>query len=56
VVDNEVSYSELAAKLGVSKVTVQRYLDLLEKAFVAFRLGAFSRNLRNELTKTQKYF
>ncbi|GBR74061.1 putative AAA family ATPase [Candidatus Termititenax aidoneus] len=55
-IGNEVSYSELAAKLGVNKITVQRYLDLLEKAFVVFRLGAFSRNLRNELTKTQKYF
>jgi predicted AAA+ superfamily ATPase len=55
-VGSEVSYSELAVKLGLNKITVQRYLDLLEKAFVVFRLGAFSRNLRNELTKSQKYF
>ncbi len=55
-ITSEVSYNELANKLGISINTVQRYLDLLEKTFVIFRLGGFSRNLRNEVTKTSKYY
>jgi hypothetical protein len=53
---SEVSYNELANKLSISINTVQRYLDLLEKTFVIFRLGGFSRNLRNEVTRTAKYY
>lgn len=53
---NEVSYNELAQTLGSDQLTVQRYLDLLEKSFVVFRLPAYSRNLRNELTKSRKIF
>lgn len=53
---SEVSYNELANKLGISINTVQRYLDLLEKTFVIFRLGGFSRNLQNEVTRTAKYY
>lgn len=55
-VGNLVSYQELATLTGVSKQTVVRYLDLLEKSFIIFRLGSFSGNLRNELKKRQKYF
>ncbi len=55
-ITSEVSYNELANKLDISVNTVQRYLDLLEKTFVIFRLGGFSRNLRNEVTKTAKYY
>ena len=55
-ITSEVSYNELANKLNISINTVQRYLDLLEKTFVIFRLGGFSRNLRNEVTKTAKYY
>ncbi len=55
-VGNIVSYQELAALVGISKQTVVRYLDLLEKSFIIFRLGSFSGNLRNELRKRQKYF
>jgi hypothetical protein len=55
-ISSEVSYNELANKLSISINTVQRYLDLLEKTFVIFRLGGFSRNLRNEVTKTAKYY
>lgn len=55
-ITSEVSYNELANKLSISINTVQRYLDLLEKTFVIFRLGGFSRNLRNEVTKTAKYY
>jgi len=52
---SEVSYDELGQKLGMSKNTVEKYLDLLSKIFVIFRLRAFSRNLRKEITKAGKW-
>mgnify|MGYP001580070273 FL=1 len=55
-IGNQVSLSELASSLEMSKETVARYIDLLEKTFVLFRLAGFSRNLRKEITKTQKYY
>ncbi len=55
-VGNEVSLNELSRQLSVDVKTLQRYLDLLEKAFVLFRLGGFSRNLRNEVTSKAKYY
>lgn len=51
-----VSYHELANALKISSQTVERYIDLLEKAFVIFRLPPFSRNLRNEIGKKNKIF
>jgi len=51
-----VSYHELATTLKISSQTVERYIDLLEKAFVVFRLPPFSRNLRNEIGKKNKIF
>jgi hypothetical protein len=53
---NEVSLNELATQLSIDVKTVQRYLDLLEKAFVIFRLNGFSRNLRKEVTSKAKYY
>lgn len=55
-VGHEVSYNELAATLGIDQMTVRRYIDLLEKSFVVFRLRSFSRNLRNELKKSRKIY
>lgn len=55
-VGSEVSLSEIGTKIGVDYKTIQRYLDLLEKAFVLVRLGGFSRNLRNEITSKSKYY
>jgi uncharacterized protein len=55
-VGSEVSHTELAGQLGVDVKTVLRYLDLLEKAFVIIRLGAFSRNLRQEISNRAKYY
>lgn len=55
-VGNLVSFQELASLLGVSKQTIARYIDLLEKSFIIFRLGSFSGNLRNELRKRHKYY
>lgn len=53
---NEVSYSEIAKQLGVSRLTVQKYLDLLEQSFVIFTLKSFSRNLRKEISKSVKIY
>lgn len=54
---NEVSYHELAQTVGnIDTATVEKYLDLLEKAFVIYKLSAFSRNLRNEIKKGKKYY
>jgi predicted AAA+ superfamily ATPase len=55
-IGSEVSHDELGRKLGISKNTVARYLDLLEKSYIIFNLGGFSRNLRKEITKMSKYF
>jgi hypothetical protein len=55
-IGKEVSYTELASSLGMSKNTAERYLDLLEKAFVIQKLSGFSRNLRSEITKNCRYY
>ncbi|HCC53464.1 MAG TPA: AAA family ATPase [Desulfobulbaceae bacterium] len=55
-IGKEVSYTELASSLGMSKNTAERYLDLLEKAFVLQKLSGFSRNLRSEITKNCRYY
>lgn len=55
-IGQEVSLSELATNLGLGRPTVERYLDLLEKSFVIFRVGGFSRNLRKEVTKNARYY
>jgi hypothetical protein len=55
-IGKEVSLSELGSQLGMSKNTVERYLDLLEKVFVIYRLSGFSRNLRKEITKNHRYY
>lgn len=51
-----VSYNELGQIAGLNTATVERYINLLEKAFIIFRLGSFSRNLRNELNKSRKIY
>ncbi|NCA86226.1 MAG: ATP-binding protein [Clostridia bacterium] len=55
-IGNEVSLSELGAGLNLSRQSVERYLYLLEKAFVIQRVGGFSRNLRSEVIKTARYY
>ncbi len=55
-VGNEVSYNELAQNLVSDPKTVEKYIGLLEKTFVIFRLQALSRNLRNEIKKTRKIY
>lgn len=53
---NEVSYNELGNLLEIDKATVAKYLDLLEKAFIVFRLTSFSRNQRNEIKNNRKIY
>jgi len=55
-VGKEVSHNELATNLSMSKTTVEKYLDLLEKTFVIINIRGFSRNLRSEVTKTSRYY
>lgn len=55
-VGSEVSYHELGQMVGADKETVEKYIDLLEKAFVLFRLPALNRNVRNEIKKGKKIY
>ena len=55
-VGSEVSYNEIAQTVGSDSKTVEKYIDLLEKCYIIFRLGAFSRNLRTELKKSKKIY
>ena len=55
-IGNEVSYTELGSLIGVSKQTVESYVDILEKAFIVFKIRPFSRNLRKELSKLRKIY
>lgn len=53
---NQVSYNELGKIVGLNSETVESYIQLLEKSFIIYRLGTFSRNLRTELKKTRKIY
>lgn len=55
-IGSEVSYNELAQTIGTDSKTVEKYIDLLEKCFIIFRLNGLSRNLRNELKKAKKIY
>lgn len=55
-IGSEVSIKELASNVNADSKTVTKYLDLLEKSFVIFSLGGFSRNLRKEVNKMSKYY
>lgn len=53
---SEVSYNELGQLCGLDSKTVERYVILLEQSYIIFRLGSFSRNLRNELKFSRKIY
>lgn len=53
---SEVSYNELANLLEVDKATISKYIDLLEKSFIVFRLNSYSSNQRNELKNSRKIY
>ncbi len=55
-IGQEVSLQELARQLGISKNTVERYLDLLSKVFVIYKVPGFSKNLRKEVTKSNRWY
>lgn len=55
-VSSEISYNEIAKLLGSDPTTIKRYIELLEKAYVIFRLNSFSRNVRTELRKSRKLY
>lgn len=55
-IGSEVSYTELGKLVGANRVTVMNYLNILEKAFIIFRLRPFSRNPRKELSKMHKVY
>jgi predicted AAA+ superfamily ATPase len=55
-IGQQVSYNELAKQCGLDVGTVERYIHVLEKAFVIFRIPSFQRNLRNELKKSKKIY
>lgn len=55
-IGNEVSYTELANNLGIDKKTVERYIDILEKSYVIFRLRPFKYNKRRSIKKHNKIY
>lgn len=55
-VGSEVSYNEIGQTIGSDSKTVEKYIDLLEKCFIIFRISALSRNIRTELKKSRKVF
>ena len=55
-IGSQVSYNEIGNLIGLDSKTVEKYVDMLEKAFIIFRLGSFSRNLRNELKASRKIY
>ena len=55
-IGSQVSYNEMGRLVGLDSKTVERYIDILEKSYIVFRLGSFSRNLRNELKSSRKIY
>ncbi len=55
-VGSEVNYNELSKLLGIDSKTVSHYIDVLEKAFIVFRLNSYATNQRNELKKGMKIY
>lgn len=55
-IGSEVNYNELSQLVGINKITVQKYLDILEKGNIVFRLNSSSRNLRNEIAQNRKIY
>jgi predicted AAA+ superfamily ATPase len=55
-IGSQVSYHEVGQLVGLDSKTVERYIYILEKSYIIFRLGTFSRNLRNELKNSRKIY
>lgn len=55
-IGSQISYNEIGNMISLDSKTVERYVDILEKSFIIFHLGSFSRNLRNELKASRKIY
>ncbi len=55
-IGDQISYREIGQLTGLDPKTVERYIDILEKSYIVFRLGSFARNLRNELKQSKKIY
>ncbi len=55
-VGSEINYSELAQIVNVDKNTISKYIDILQKGYIIFKLGSFSRNVRNEIKTNKKIY
>src|SRR5690606_26432173 len=55
-IGSEVNYNELSQLIGINKITIQNYIDILEKGYIVFRLQSFSRNIRNEIKQNRKIY
>lgn len=55
-IGSQVSYNEIGNLIGLDSKTVEKYIDILEKSFIIFRLGSYARNQRNELKSSRKIF
>jgi len=55
-IGSQVSYNELSKTVGIDKKTIKRYIELLEKSFVIFRLKPFTKNKRREISKLKKVY
>ena len=53
---SQISYAEIGSTVGLDSKTVEKYIDLLEKAFIIYRLSSYSRNHRNELKTSKKVY
>ena len=55
-IGSEVNYNELSQLIGINKLTVQKYIDILEKGYIVFRLNSLCRNIRNEIKQNRKIY
>jgi predicted AAA+ superfamily ATPase len=55
-IGNEVNYNELSQLIGINKITIQKYIEILEKGYIIFRLNSFNRNIRNEIKQNRKIY
>ena len=55
-IGSEVNYSELSQIVNVDKKTISKYIDILQKGYIIFKLGSFSRNVRNEIKTNKKIY
>lgn len=55
-IGGEISINQLSNIVGLNNRTVEKYIDILEKCHIVFRLGSFSRNIRTELSKSKKIY